>query len=272
MRKIQYNSFDVLLKQLAYFFTSLFIILLGSTYLLANEINYKEVFSKGRAVIVENNVSLAKKRALEDALYLASLQGGAKVDGYSSVDMNTNLNENVLIRPSSTIKDFVIIEESQDETHYNVTIKAYLVTVNSMLNCANRDFVNLPIEKAFTTNEYNRYLKTNQSAIVLGNNSVTYDRPLTIRDKITKRRSNRANRISNMASNLGFDNTSNLLRARGNRLNRRLENRYILAKRLIDSFKKERIIHISAKCSSGLHAVGIHMIDLLNFYFGIHIL
>ena len=143
MRKIQYNSFDVLLKQLAYFFTSLFIILLGSTYLLANEVNYKEVFSKGRAVIVENNVSLAKKRALEDALYLASLQGGAKVDGYSSVDMNTNLSENVLIRPSSTIKDFVIIEESQDETHYNVTIKAYLVNVNSMLNCANRDFVNL---------------------------------------------------------------------------------------------------------------------------------
>jgi hypothetical protein len=143
LRKIQYNSFDVLLKQLAYFFTSLFIILLGSTYLLANEVNYKEVFSKGRAVIVENNVSLAKKRALEDALYLASLQGGAKVDGYSSVDMNTNLNENVLIRPSSTIKDFVIIEESQDQTHYNVTIKAYLVNVNSMLNCANRDFVNL---------------------------------------------------------------------------------------------------------------------------------
>ena len=106
MRKIQYNSFDVLLKQLAYFFTSLFIILLGSTYLLANEINYKEVFSKGRAVIVDNDVNLAKKRALEDALYLASLQGGAKVDGYSNVDMNTNLNENVLIRPSFNYKGF----------------------------------------------------------------------------------------------------------------------------------------------------------------------
>ena len=143
MRKIQYNSFDVILRQLAFFFTSLFIILLGSTYLLANEVSYKEVFSKGRAVIIDKNVNLAKKRALEDALYLASLQGGAKVDGYSSVDMNTNLNENVLVRPSSTIKDFVIIEENQDETHYNVSIKAYLVNINSMLNCANRDFVNL---------------------------------------------------------------------------------------------------------------------------------
>ena len=46
-----------------------------STYLVANEIGYKEVYSKGRAVIMENNVDLAKKRALEDALYLASIQG-----------------------------------------------------------------------------------------------------------------------------------------------------------------------------------------------------
>ena len=51
---------------------------------MANEISYKEVFLK-ETLIVENNVSLAKKSP-EDALYLASLQGGAKVDGYSSVD------------------------------------------------------------------------------------------------------------------------------------------------------------------------------------------
>ena len=114
-----------------------------STYLVANEIGYKEVYSKGRAVIMENNVDLAKKRALEDALYLASLQGGARIDRYSNVDASTSLNENILVRPSSTIKDFVILEESQDETHYNVSIKAYLVNVNNMINCANRDFVNL---------------------------------------------------------------------------------------------------------------------------------
>ena len=114
MKKIQYHSFDVILRQLVYFFSSLLIILLGSTYLIANEIGFKEVFSKGRAVIIDGDVDLAKKRALEDALYLASLQGGAKIDGYSNIDANTNLNENLLVRPSSTIKDFVIIEESSD--------------------------------------------------------------------------------------------------------------------------------------------------------------
>ncbi len=50
--------------------------------------------------------------------------------------------------------------------------------------------------------------------------------------------------------------------------NRRLENRYILAKKLINKFKRENIIHINAKSSSGLHSIGIHMIDLLNFYAG----
>ena len=114
-----------------------------STYLVANEIGYKEVYTKGRAVIMNNDLDLAKKRALEDALYLASLQGGARIDGYSNIDASTSLNENILVRPSSTIKDFVILEENQDETHYNISIKAYLVNTNNMLNCANRDFVNL---------------------------------------------------------------------------------------------------------------------------------
>ncbi len=143
MKKIEYNSFDVLLKQVIYFLMTLLTILLFSTYLVATEIGYKEILSNGRAVIINGNVDLAKKRALEDALYLASIQGGARVDGYSSIDSSTNLNETLLVRPSSTIKDFVIIDENVDESHYNVKIKAILVSVNDFLNCSSREFVNL---------------------------------------------------------------------------------------------------------------------------------
>tara|TARA_X000000950_G_C13901122_1_gene654927 strand:+ start:250 stop:1425 length:1176 start_codon:yes stop_codon:yes gene_type:complete len=143
LKKIEYNSFDALLKQLIYFITTLLSVLLVSTYLIANEIGYKEIISNGRAVIIDGNLDLAKKRALEDALYLASIQGGARVDGYSSVDSSTNLNETLLVRPSSTIKDFVIIDENVDESHYNVKIKAILVSVNDFLNCSSRNFVNL---------------------------------------------------------------------------------------------------------------------------------
>ena len=71
-------------------------------------------------------------------LYLASLQGGAKIDGYSAVDTNTSLKENLLVRPSSSIKDFVILDESKDETHYKVKIKAILVSINDLLELFNQ--------------------------------------------------------------------------------------------------------------------------------------
>ena len=116
--------------------------LFSSTLLIAQEINHKSIISQGRAVIIDGNEEIAK-RALDDALYLASLQAGAKIDGYSSVDTNTSLKENLLVRPSSSIKDFVILEESKNETHYTVKIKAILVSINDVLNCSVRKKINL---------------------------------------------------------------------------------------------------------------------------------
>lgn len=143
LKKIEYNTFDVVLKDLVLFFSSVLCVLLLSTYTLASEFDIKEIITEGRAVIIDEDKKLAKKRALDDALYLASLRGGAKVDGYSNVDSQTRLNENLLIRPSSTITDFVIIDESSDKTHYSVKIKAYLVNVNSTSSCNERAYVNV---------------------------------------------------------------------------------------------------------------------------------
>ena len=143
MKKFTYNKVDSVIKELIIFITTLLFFLFTSTLLVAQEISHKAIFSEGRAVIVDGNEAVAKKRALDDALYLASLQGGAKIDGYSAVDTNTSLNENLLIRPSSSIKDFVILEESKDETHYSVKIKAILVSLNSLLDCSARSNINL---------------------------------------------------------------------------------------------------------------------------------
>ena len=71
-----------------------------------------------------------------------SLQTGPKLT-YSTVDTNTSLKENLLVRPSSSIKDFVILEESKNETHYTVKIKAILVSINDLLNCSARSNINL---------------------------------------------------------------------------------------------------------------------------------
>lgn len=143
MKKFTYNKVDSVIKELIIFITTLLFFLFTSTLLVAQEISHKAIISEGRAVIVDGNEEVAKKRALDDALYLASLQGGAKIDGYSTVDTNTSLNENLLIRPSSSIKDFVILEESKDETHYSVKIKAILVSLNSLLDCSARSNINL---------------------------------------------------------------------------------------------------------------------------------
>ncbi len=143
LKKIEYNTFDSILKDLVIFFFSVLLILLTSTYTLANSLDMREIIADGRAVIINGDKKQAKNRALDDALYLASLRGGAKVDGYSSVDSSTRLNESLLVRPVSSITDFVIIEENADDTHYNVKIRAYLVSVNNVSNCTDRNFVNL---------------------------------------------------------------------------------------------------------------------------------
>jgi len=143
LKKIPYSKVDTLLKELSFFFSSLLFFLFLSTYLVAQDFSYKEIISEGRAVIINGDEDTAKKRALDDALYLASLQAGAKIDGYSSIDTNTSLNDNILVRPSSSIKDFVIIEETKDSTHYVIKIKAYLVSVNETMNCSSRERINL---------------------------------------------------------------------------------------------------------------------------------
>ena len=113
MKKIAYSKVDELLKELTVFFSSLLLLLFFTTFLVAQDFSHREIITSGRAVIIDNDEETAKKRALDEALYLASLQAGAKIDGYSTVDQTTSLNENLLIRPSSSIKDFVILEEKK---------------------------------------------------------------------------------------------------------------------------------------------------------------
>ena len=56
--------------------------------------NLIKVYAKGQVNLDEIDENLAKRRALEDALYFASMKAGAEVRGFSSIDEQTNLNEN----------------------------------------------------------------------------------------------------------------------------------------------------------------------------------
>ena len=92
----------------------------------------------GRAVISHNDaLNEAKNLALEDALYLAALSGGAKIDGFSSVQADTTLDDHFVVRPSSQILDYNIIDEIHDDQHYQVAIQAAVGTVERE-GCQNR--------------------------------------------------------------------------------------------------------------------------------------
>ena len=105
--------------------------------ILANgQVKFVEV--TGRAVLEEEAPLLSKNSALEDALYLAALQGGAKIAGYSIVDNFTNLKEQIVVRPTSGILDYNIIDEMISDQHYEVTIKALVGQRQEKVGCSAR--------------------------------------------------------------------------------------------------------------------------------------
>ena len=72
-----------------------------------NEQSFKFTTATGRAAVTQNvTEELARMRALEDALYLAALQGGADINGFTSVSTDTSLQDHFVIRPSSKILDY----------------------------------------------------------------------------------------------------------------------------------------------------------------------
>ena len=96
------------------------------------------ITATGRAVIPHNDaLNEAKNAALEDALYLAALSGGAKIDGFSSVQADTALDDYFVVRPSSEILDYNIVDEMHDDQHYQITVQAAVGTVERD-GCQNR--------------------------------------------------------------------------------------------------------------------------------------
>ena len=92
----------------------------------------------GRSVIQDDLPILSKNTALEDALYLAALEGGAKVSGYSLIDSFSNLREEVIVQPASGILDYTIIDEMISDQHYEVTIRALIGKNNDRIGCKSR--------------------------------------------------------------------------------------------------------------------------------------
>ena len=109
----------------------------------ASEENLKLVTSTGRAAIIsDEQLQETRSRALEDALYSAALLGGAEIDGFSSIQAGTQLDDHFVVRPSSKIVDYDILNEQSDDLHYAITIEAAVGEVRKT-ECQNRPVNNV---------------------------------------------------------------------------------------------------------------------------------
>ena len=120
----------------------------------ADEEKLQIVMSTGRAAIISNEqIDETRVRALEDALYSAALLGGAEIDGFSSVQAGSQLDDHFVVRPSSKIIDYDIVDERFDDLHYTIEIEAAVGELKKA-DCQNRLFNNVTIfAPVFRVNE-----------------------------------------------------------------------------------------------------------------------
>ncbi len=101
----------------------------------------------GRAVLEsEKELGTSRRRALEDALYLAALHGGAKINGFSSVDTDTSIRENLVVQPDSQILDFNIVAEEQTETHFIIKVRSAVGKLKGGV-CENKGLKSISVYK-----------------------------------------------------------------------------------------------------------------------------
>ena len=115
------------------------ILIIYSNFLLANDnANFKQVEATGRAVLIAGDIETSRKRALEDALYIAALKGGADINGFSAITSNTVINDQSIVKATNRVLDFKILSEKQSKEFLSIKISAVVGGKLSKKNCKNR--------------------------------------------------------------------------------------------------------------------------------------
>ena len=122
---------------------------LGSDSARADGFRFAE--TTGRAVIMgPESQQEARLLALEEALYLAALEGGAKINGFSAVMSSTAIDDHFVVQPATRILDYTVINEMVDDTHYTVSIRAAIGALPRS-SCAMRRSINMTVFKPLVT-------------------------------------------------------------------------------------------------------------------------
>ena len=120
------------------YFSLAFIVLNSNLSIADAHSTFKQVEATGRSILIEGDINTSRKRALEDALYIAALTGGANIDGFSAIKSNTVINDQSIIKATNRVIDFKILSESQDKDFLTIKISAIVGNELANRNCKKR--------------------------------------------------------------------------------------------------------------------------------------
>jgi hypothetical protein len=126
------------IKIFQYVLSTGILIVFSNTLLAADNANFKQVEATGRAVLIAGDIETSRKRALEDALYIAALKGGADINGFSAITSNTVINDQSIVKATNRVLDFKILSEKQSKEFLSIKISAVVGGKLSKKNCKNR--------------------------------------------------------------------------------------------------------------------------------------
>ena len=127
------------IKKFFQYILSIGILITFSNSLLANDnANFKQVEATGKSVLIAGDIETSRKRALEDALYIAALKGGADINGFSAITSNTVINDQSIVKATNRVLDFKILSEKQSKEFLSIKISAVVGGKLSKKNCKNR--------------------------------------------------------------------------------------------------------------------------------------
>jgi hypothetical protein len=127
--------FDLNNKFINVFVTVFLITSITSSLYAKDDESFIQVEATGRSVVIDGNIEVSRKRALEDALYLAALKGGADVNGFSAINSSTVINDQSVVRATNRVIDFKILNEKQDNEFLSIKISAIVGGNKSSKNC-----------------------------------------------------------------------------------------------------------------------------------------
>lgn len=112
------------IKIFQYVLSTGILIVFSNSLLATDNANFQQVEATGRAVLIAGDIETSRKRALEDALYIAALKGGADINGFSAITSNTVINDQSIVKATNRVLDFKILSEKQSKEFLSIKISA----------------------------------------------------------------------------------------------------------------------------------------------------